>query len=697
MSAAEVAEANEILNDTIESGVFEINKRIEELNKQIAEYRLGVETATDNIVDKRGADEKRWTFSVLNGIFDYLELVRDGGNLTGAAKRSIDKFIIDINNARQTRIGNISQGVKELNDYLKKNFSMAERKAMIEMREDLAKFDKFKRKTSIANLLNTVLTYEQSDMVERVKEATKRYAKKLEKNPNAIKPDILVQADMINDMMVAIGPKILQVGTTLKNLINNTDRISKMAEVHKNISASNLDIRPGYWTILHEQKPSVATGGNVGIFKGFLKKRTYSEEAITTQASAFDVAQKHLIEVETFNAFGDIFLSAKYSYLAPDVMKKLGLAMGSATMKRMSDLIADEINGGPLVKGTTIAPLDAFTTFVVYKGLSWNPISPFKQVFDFASVGALLPGFGKYWVASASPEGWAASVEMSKHPAVLARMRDGYNQHTSEVIEEARGLGAGHFKKALTSGMKLVQYGDAASVFLSAGAAYRAALDLDGIKQIADSAERKKAAQNMAVQFLERALQSPHKTDRPHFAARGGSTARLFSVFSSALTPKVAQLMKEIDTLRLAGKENTAAWKRLTRKVFVYHGVAAALQFVVSLGVQLGFTDDELDEGELWELAGTMALGPFAGVPLLGTGIESAMAGATGGAPRTDVSGSFMRDIYNFGDLMGETAQFATGHSEKDRDEMMRMVFEKLFRGVPLARRIDQFIDKWLD
>ena len=697
MDDAKLADAIVSIDNFIKNGKSDITKRIEKLNEKTADQRLGVEEAADNIIKRNGADSERWTFSTLNGIFDYLEMLRDSSELSKEARSSYDRFIVELNSARQDKHGVISQALAELNDYIRVKLNIKERKALSERRDDLSEFDNNGQPMSLDNLLNVYMTHLQDDMIERVDKARKGWMNARINKKDVKKPDIVAQADMLPKMEKALGKDLIDVGLFLRELMNDPKRIDKMSTKYSEITASTLKLAPKYWTIVLENDPSIAKGGNLSIFKSFLKNRTGSLKAVDTQQSAFNLAQKHIIDAESFIAFADIFLSTKASYLAPDVMKKVGLAIGDTAMGHMTDMMADEINGSPLIKGEKVPWLDAITTTLVYKGLSYNPFSPFKQMVDFPSVGSMLPGFGKYWFDGFSDAGRAATEIMMKHPAVQARARDGYNQHTAEAIEEARGLGAGYFKKALMFGMKGIQKGDFLSVQLAAGPALRAAMDVPAIRDIKDAKKREKAATDYAVLQLERTLQSPHKTDRPHFVSRGGSVSRLFSLFSSALTPKAAQILKEIDTLRLGGwKNNPEAYKRLARKAAIYHGVAATLQWAVSVAIQLGFTDDELDSGEFWELLATMALGPFAGVPLLGVSLESAIGGMSGGSPRSDVAGGITRDVFKLAKLSKDTAMFVAGQSEKDYTEMMHEIWKKMFGTIPAARRVDQALDKWL-
>jgi hypothetical protein len=253
------------------------------------------------------------------------------------------------------------------------------------------------------------------------------------------------------------------------------------------------------------------------------------------------------------------------------------------------------------------------------------------------------------------------------------------------------------FRKAIQLSLKFPQWGDALSIKMSAGAVYRAMLDRPDIQAIKDPIERQNSAENLAVTELERVLQSPHQSDRPTFIRRGGSTLKVLTTFTSALTPKVAQTLQAIREAQAAGCDmNSAAVKSLRKKIFVHHFLGGFAQWLVSIGAQsLFYDDDEFDEGELWELGISTLLGPWAGIPIMGIVMESAMNGVANTPSRSGLLSGLTRDAQKVGKLFRGIGEVVA--DDKEFTEWTGETIKFLSDQLPATRRSRQFYEKWYD
>lgn len=689
MNEAEAQSAMDDLMDFIQDAKNNLHAQLLERRKEVERVKDLLRQALDLSINEWGTQGKFATFDYADPFTMIDEIFRDLPEDHPAKPLSLE-LEKELNKARRDTASEVEAFNLELREKIQEIYTQKEIRDIDKPRDDLAQFDIDKNPISLRNLMLTVINLRQPDVQERA-----------EKRPNS---DLGKQMKMLPEMQKKLGLKEQALMDWMVKRIDN--EYDRLAAKYKQITGSTLSRVELYFPLTQEASTPAGYnefhGGGVGVIRGFLKHRIDSTRRIQTSGDVVGRMSEHMADVYRFLNYADIQIKLRDTFFSKSIKDKLREAWGKENLDDLRSSLITEFMGRSAVKGKPDKWVRNAMSLMIHMALDGNILSAGRQLVDIFSVGAKMGAdYANYLMNPAQwKETYSVTRELMKDPKVKAMLAEGgapqYQIQMRGFLDKyLSGSKTARLAKTLIG---IVPAADSLSRLLAIGAAYRAAMNMPDIAAMQDPKERKQAALDRAILRLEQTLQSPHVADRPRAAREAGSLAKLMTVFTSALTPKIAQTLQEFRSLKRKGFTNKAAQKGVLKKLLYYHVVGGSMQFSVAFLAGLLLDDDEdwWDGKDTAMLALNIATGPFAGWFLFGP-MADALGRASLGLPTYERSplGLLSQSITSAGRVShGYIKQTFT---DQDYEEVNKKAMDTLLRMSAPGRLTKKALEKYLE
>ena len=540
-------------------------------------------------------------------------------------------------------------------------------------RQDLAKYGK--KPMTKWELMNLILMLENTDVQERA-----------ELNGNLGLKD---QLAMLDDMRGELTETDREYMDALRDKLDSM--FDEINETFKKRFGAPLTKSEFYWPIVQFDPKKGAmggSGGGISLVRSFLKERVPNTRKLHAGIDMNVAFIQHMDSVARFMEYYDAQLLTRDVLMSDRVLERIEDIFGTTYKNRFGQSVTDEVNG-VAVTGPKVAAVRWMRWGTIMLSIPFNIFSGMRQVADTPSGGA---EFGwKFFPAMLrqfTSEGKEARAAIMNHPAFRADITLG--GHPELVLQyEKRLFSDNPAGKVIHYVKDIVKNTDSWSRIMSAGAVLQSVRESSQILAIEDLKLRETTALNTTVRILQENLQSPMEADRPIIARKGGDVGRFVTTFTSALTPKVAAELQALN--KAVARGDWEAWKRAGSRLLYYHVLSGTMQWAV-YALQMSGTDNE-DEEKWKQLVISILMGPFAGIPLFGRGMEALLESAAGEA-RYGASRDPASLVWSTAEGLAQSGHHATQGEVLEAYEKAK---KTLIRAAAIGRVSKNLIEKFED
>lgn len=340
------------------------------------------------------------------------------------------------------------------------------------------------------------------------------------------------------------------------------------------------------------------------IAPGSLKSRVKNTLRIKDQSDT-TVLQKHIVDMEHFINWVGKLRELKAVFGNPQVKKAIKAYYGDGMNIKISGFLEDFTRNG-MSRASRVEGLDRFRANFARSVLAIKPSIGAKQLTSFLAYMEAMPVTD---FTAGQIDFWLNPIANTKRLLGSEYMRDRGNSVTRDLrlamqTDEFQNFrGSPNFWNSL---MLNVQFGDKGAIIVGGHSLYR---------YLRKQGKSHEEAIREFEKFTDRTQQSG-RIEQLNSIQRGGSWAKLFTMFKSAPNQYVRKELTAVKNILLGKGSKTQALKTIA----IYHFLLPGLfQYVAN-----AFRWDDDDQLR------AAILGPFNGLPLIGDGLEAIVRSALG-------------------------------------------------------------------
>lgn len=445
---------------------------------------------------------------------------------------------------------------------------------------------------------------------------------------------------VLNQIRAKIDPRATTIMSHLRGEYDM--QYQRLNPVHQRLFGLDMpqirNYAPGAFESMDgKQDPNISPDGTGGALSamsaGFTKARTH-HMARPRQANALALYWSSLEQTEHFIAWAEVMRDMRQIFRSPDVRRTLEAAYGSRAGAEFSTWLDILETDGRSRAAESLSLTQTFNQILTAQsaiGLAFNIGTIFKQWsagighFMLMPTGAAIKASYK---AITSPK---TLRDVWNSEAIQQRIKQGISPEDRRLLEAANASPS-LAMELLEMGRLPISLADGAFTTLMGASAYRYQYDEATKNGLPDSQAHTAALAHMDM-VITRTAQPATTQDKSLAENTARGFGKALFLFKSDPRQKFAMALTAI---RLATRGDLKTPEAIRRVFFSWALYGLMAQIATDMWRAISRDDDDLELWQPKDYIAAMIAGPLAGVPILGSGLESAIRSLVGSKAYTN-------------------------------------------------------------